>query len=334
MSRSESRKLQLLLGVVVSAVCAAFAVRGVEWRKLADALWNIDGRWLIIAVVANATAMIAGGFRWRVVARPNARLSRLDAVEILMIGSFVNLIVSRAGDFARAILTARRGQQKVAAVLGSMVVDRFADVALLLAIAAGISAWVDMPRVIRIGLSIVALTTVAAVPLIWCAEAAGTVVRRVIAIVSPTLAAVVAGALTSLSAGLRVSVKNGQIMAIGVWTVVIWGISTAAIVCSLKALALPVPWFAALFVLVVTNLGGVLPSSPGAIGVYHYLAVVALSPWLLNPSTALAFAIVSHALNVVVTVSCGSISLVRQGFGFRGLVPSMWTASAPTTINS
>jgi uncharacterized membrane protein YbhN (UPF0104 family) len=85
------------------------------------------------------------------------------------------------------------------------------------------------------------------------------------------------------------------------------------------AFHLPVPWYAGLFVAVVVNLGGLVPSSPGAIGVYHYLAVLALSPWLHDSGIALGFAIVTHALGLTVVISCGGASLIHQGVSLHAL---------------
>jgi uncharacterized membrane protein YbhN (UPF0104 family) len=83
-------------------------------------------------------------------------------------------------------------------------------------------------------------------------------------------------------------------------------------------------------VLLVINLGGAIPASPGAIGVYHYLFVLALSVWVSDPSVALGAAVVSHALGVIVTLLLGVIGLARRGIGF-GRLSSMLGPAALTT---
>jgi uncharacterized membrane protein YbhN (UPF0104 family) len=89
------------------------------------------------------------------------------------------------------------------------------------------------------------------------------------------------------------------------------------------AFRIPAPWYAGMFVLVVVNFGTAIPSSPGFVGVYHFLAVRALGAWAPDPSAALAYAIGTHALNVVVNVVLGAVYLAREGLtlGFLRTVP-------------
>ena len=50
-----------------------------------------------------------------------------------------------------------------------------------------------------------------------------------------------------------------------------------------------------MFALVVANLGMAVPSAPGYVGVFHSAVVVSLSSFDVDPSQALAAAIVLHA---------------------------------------
>src|SRR5262249_59055970 len=58
-----------------------------------------------------------------------------------------------------------------------------------------------------------------------------------------------------------------------------WGTLALSSVLLIQAFQVPAPPAAALLVLVATNLGAVVPSSPGSLGVYHVMAVMALSGW-------------------------------------------------------
>jgi len=97
-------------------------------------------------------------------------------------------------------------------------------------------------------------------------------------------------------------------------------------------LRLPVPWYAGYVVLMFVNLGAVVPSSPGGIGVYHYLSILALSFWSVDRSAALSFAVVSHALGLLVTATAGFYGLARQGLSLRSLNASS-AASAAAAVH-
>ena len=80
------------------------------------------------------------------------------------------------------------------------------------------------------------------------------------------------------------------------------------------AFRLPAPLAAAVLVLVMTNLGAAIPSSPSSLGVYHVLAVLGLSVWNIDTSAAVAFAIGSHALVTTLQILIGLVCAWFEGW--------------------
>jgi uncharacterized protein (TIRG00374 family) len=304
------------------------AARGVDWQKCATSVAGVRPAWLLAAAGANLAAAAVGGLRWRAVARPNAVLSKTDAVEIFFVGNFTNLIVVRLGDLVRAVLTARLGKAEVGRVLGGLIVERAADGLMLLLLAVGLSWLVRFPAVVRAGVVLLGIVAGGAVLTLWFAAGwMGAIVSRVISWVSQPLAVRIAEMVDGLAVGVRSSAGSGCLAVTIALSAVIWVLSGLSMTFTIAAFDLPVPWFAGLFVMLVINLGGVIPASPGAIGVYHYLAVLALSVWMADPSAPLAFAVVSHAMGLVLTALLGTFGFVRQGVTLRGLSPVTWAAA-------
>jgi hypothetical protein len=69
----------------------------------------------------------------------------------------------------------------------------------------------------------------------------------------------------------------------------------------------------ALFSIAVASLGVALPSSPAYIGVLEGALVASLGVFGVDPSTALAYALVAHALYLVMTGIFGVIGFGQQG---------------------
>src|SRR5262249_46505777 len=104
-----------------------------------------------------------------------------------------------------------------------------------------------------------------------------------------------------------------------VLTCIGWGALTVSVLMLIEAFQINVPLSAAILVLVATNLGAVIPSSPGSLGVYHFMAVLALSVWGVDTSTAVAFAIASHALAIGVHIVLGMAGAWYEGVAMFGL---------------
>jgi uncharacterized protein (TIRG00374 family) len=92
-------------------------------------------------------------------------------------------------------------------------------------------------------------------------------------------------------------------------TMAIWLIDAAAtslLACSLK-IAMPVSL--AMLLIVALSLSSALPSTPGYVGVYQFVAVMVLKPFGISPSSAIAFMLVMQVINYVVTGVLGLLAM-------------------------
>jgi uncharacterized membrane protein YbhN (UPF0104 family) len=87
-------------------------------------------------------------------------------------------------------------------------------------------------------------------------------------------------------------------------------------VAGMLALNLGLNLAAALFVVVLTNTGQAVPSSPGYVGVYHAAATFALTTFGVDPATAVGTALVTHAFTYGSLVLLGTIALWTGGYTF------------------
>jgi glycosyltransferase 2 family protein len=323
------RIVRYALSAAVSALCVYLAARRVDWVRFASTVMHVRTGRLVGGAVAYVASVVVAGFRWRAVAWPIVALPAVDAVEIVFIGSLGNVLIPRLGDLLRAVLTGRRRGATTGRVLGSLIVERFADVLMLLVLAAGLYSVVDFPVTVRVGIMTLIIAALAALVMTWfAADWLPAFVRRAVGLVSRSFASSLAALLESFSGGVRGSVSSRQLPVTVVLSACVWVLSGLSIILMVGAFDLPVPWFAGLFVMLVINLGGVIPASPGSLGVYHYVVVLALSVWTSDSSAALGFAVVQHAMGLMLMAVCGGIALWRQGLGFNEIAASLATSAA------
>jgi uncharacterized membrane protein YbhN (UPF0104 family) len=89
----------------------------------------------------------------------------------------------------------------------------------------------------------------------------------------------------------------------------IWALSAWLVAYSLGITLTPVE---VVFVTAVLNLGVAIPSSPGFIGTYQWLAVSALGALGVNHTEAFAFSVLMHAAWFVPTTLAGAALAVRK----------------------
>ena len=126
--------------------------------------------------------------------------------------------------------------------------------------------------------------------------------------------------LHKFAEGLQMTRSRDDILKLCLLSLFSWLIANLSMWCYLRAFHLAVPWQAATLVLVVTNLGAAIPSSPGAIGIYEFLTILALSVWLPDRSMTLAFAAVVHSVNLALSVTLGLAVAWHEGVQLSKLV--------------
>ncbi len=96
-------------------------------------------------------------------------------------------------------------------------------------------------------------------------------------------------------------------------TIVIWAMYAGVNYILLGAVGAPFSWLAAIFLLVVLQLGVAVPSSPGRVGIYHYLAVQSLAIFGVDQATAVSYAILLHLISIILPAALGALLAWHSG---------------------
>lgn len=307
-------RLRFWIGIAVSALCVYLVARRVNWPSFVAALAHVQPAWLGAGMLASALSYVFSGLRWRHVISREAALTRREAFDVVAIGNLANVVApSRAGDFARSALVAQWKAVPVSRVLGGVVVERYADVVMLITLAGALWFFVRFPVAVQIGILSFAIAGVIAIlALYFAADRVPSLVGRVVGIVAPSFGVAVAAFLRGMFTGIRSAAHLDLFAGTVGLSMVIWTLAGIAMLCNERAFELQVPWYSAFFVLLVINLGGVIPASPGSIGLYQYLTMIALAVWMSDADRALGFAVVAHATSLGVTTLLGLGSLAAR----------------------
>jgi len=315
---------QFVIGLVLSILFLYLALRNVHWGEVWDSWRSARLALLLAGTVMLVGSWVISAVRWRLLLFQVQGLRVRDTFAYITIGYLANTVLPlRLGDLARASLIGRKKQAGISRALGSMALERVMDLLMLVAIALGLSLLIEIPTPIRAGLStMIAAALVALTGLIVLSSnqhrLAGLSVW--LAKVMPQkLAERIMLVLRNFSSGADVFRRPASVIGVVLLSASMWMLVGLATLVWIKGFRLEVPWFGGFFVLVMVNLGSALPSSPGYIGVYHYLAVLALSLWVPDRNAALAYAIGTHALNMLANVGLGAFFLTREGVSLKDI---------------
>jgi uncharacterized membrane protein YbhN (UPF0104 family) len=313
-SSAHLRAAFVWLGLAVTAGLLYLSVRGLDVRSAWKAARSSTPLWLLPSGLALAAAIALRAARWRSLFAASSRPDFAPTLSAYLVGLFFNNILPlRAGEAGRIVALVRRTRGSAAEVTATVALERVLDVTSLLVLLLVCSPWLPHLTWLRAA-AVVAIPVVLALPV-----AAALLARfgdRPIEIglaplrLLPFLDDVrFTGAARNIGRGL-LGLRSARTAAIGCsLTVASWLALAVSSWLLTLAFHLHVPLLAGVLVVVATNIGQVLPSSPAALGVFEAATLLALSAYGIDRSAGLPYAVELHALNLVPFLLLGPVAL-------------------------
>lgn len=327
MRRSGPGPAGLLLGLLVSALALAFVLRWAGWEPLRHALAGAEYVLLLPAVGIFLISMAARALAWRTLL--DDRPTLLQTLAALNQGYLLNnLLPWRLGEVGRAVLLGRKPGLTTGMVLSSILLERILDILLAVGLLLALgpltvrAEWA--PRTAAAAsLALLAALSLVAVLFLRPAALQGLLTRL------PWGGAGAARALENLNAGLSALRSPRRALAAGGWMALSWGLAAVEYWVVLRAFVPEAALSWAALALCVSALGAAVPSAPGFWGVFEASAVAALALVGVATGPALGFALLLHAVHMVITCAFGALALGGEGETLAGLARAARQALAP-----
>jgi uncharacterized protein (TIRG00374 family) len=112
--------------------------------------------------------------------------------------------------------------------------------------------------------------------------------------------------------GFRAFHDAGRLVAFLGLSLIIWFLDATGAIIAASALGLTFTLRLAFLLMAGLGLGSALPSTPGYVGIYQFVAVSVLTPFGIRREEAIAFILVSQAIMYIVIAVPGAMGLLRQ----------------------
>lgn len=311
-----------LIGVAISAGVVAAAWRMVDWRQTAAVFDRVAPGWILPFIALNIVGIALLALRWRLLIATPTPIPVWRSFSMLSIGLAANATLpGRPGDIIRAVLVKQSGLSSFGKGLASVVLERLADVSSICLMGFLLLGFVPLPFEVRLALALFSVACIGFMALLLMLHRRdgawlGRLRRRRASTPLGRAIVFLADKIGQFADALTATRDPRRIVGASILTFAAWAVLTAAILLLIKAFELPVPAAAAVLVIVTTNLGAAIPSSPGNIGIYHFLAVLALSVWTSDRSAAVAFAVAAHLLSILTHIALGLVGAWAEGIQF------------------
>jgi glycosyltransferase 2 family protein len=305
------------IGMTISVVALVVAFSRVDIDEAIDSFRQAQYIWLVPAIAFSIGSLIARTYRWSALLYPaEIRIGQLFG--ILTVGYTVTTVLPfRLGDVVRVFIVSGMHQIRKVRTLSTIIVERVMDVLTVLVILLALLPFVPIPdrvkTVMWVGLLGITVIIAAILALWFRRENALRSLEDGISWLPRKWCERIVHHSESIIQGF--SVLNSPKMVSGLvgWTAVTWLSGAGMMWVMLVAFDLPHSPAIALFLLAMSALSMVIPSSPGFVGVYHALMIEALVTIFGAPSgTAASFAVMTHLLLFVPTVIFGVGYMMKE----------------------
>ncbi len=321
--------IRIVLSLALSFLCLWLAFRRVELGVAAALVRRVDLLLVLAFIGTLVVQQLARAMRWKVLVQPFVALSSRQAFRMSNLGAMLVLVLPlRLGELSRPLLLKREHGAPASAGLGSVVVERVLDGLLVtLFFVAAIMFSVTGERVspalhtaafLALGLFVGALLLIVAA-LLWH-ERALSLLGRLLALISSSLAARVTGMLRAFIEGLRFLPSARALFFVFFWTVLFWAANGFGFYFVMLAFGWDLPLLAAFMLVSIVVIAIMVPAGPGFLGTYQAGLAAGLTLFAVEANAAAAYGLVVYPLNVLVVLLFGLPHLFAHRTPWRELV--------------
>lgn len=316
-SPNRKRVWLVLFTLLLAASLLYFAVRNVNWSETAQILSSGSPGVLITALVFFSTSCIARALRWRVLLSAQKKISPLTVFWAMMTGYLGNSwLPARAGEVIRSMFVGERGGISKSFSLATALTERLADAVILVSASAiALLTLTDLPEQMLQAMRVMAVVGAAGAVVVFIAPRMSnffeSILRRLPLPNSPREK--ILNVMKSFLEGARALQHPTRLAQFLFFSAVLWSIDTLVGWTVAKALGLTLNPAQVFVLLAALGIASAIPSTPGYVGVYQFVAVKILVPFGLTDSQALAFIVAFQAIMYIGITFWGLLGLWGPG---------------------
>jgi hypothetical protein len=312
---ARSSLLRGLLGVAISLVALALALRQVDLGRTVEVIRGAAPTWLAFMVACQVVDVSVRARRWQRLVAPIQAVRYRPMLGYLLIGYLANNVLpARLGELVRSHYLGDREGISRTTTLGTVVVERVVDTAVLVVVASlaifvlhvrgvvanAILLGIGITGILVIGLAV----AIAAHRLPGAAQVAGLVERW------PQVRELG----RRLQGGLAVAGRPTTVIEAVFLSLVAWGATIVAFAAAGQSIGVQLTTAQAALLASGVALSTAIPSGPGYLGTFELAGVEVGAAIGIGHDQAFALALIAHATVLLLTSVTGAIVLSRIGW--------------------
>jgi uncharacterized protein (TIRG00374 family) len=305
--------LLTIFAFLLAAILLWVVLRSMDWRTFWSILSHGNYAILFLSIPISSANYYLRAFRWHILVKSDSKIKVPMVFWANMVGYLGNAYLpARAGEVIRSAYLGRKSGAGTSFVFATALVERLMD-AIALVIIGSISVLL---------LSQISVLLAGAVKIMAIAGAVGLAIVIVVPFQEKRISGLIdrlplpsdlrlkiTQQITRFLVGMRSLHDVRRLSSFILLTAVIWLIDGLANMVGVRIISQTLTLGQSLILLAALGLSSAIPSTPGYIGVYQFVAVSVLVPFGFSRPAALAYILISQVANYLVISFWGLIGL-------------------------
>jgi glycosyltransferase 2 family protein len=311
-------KIRFFLSIFISLLFLYLAIRNVDFGVVAQSFKNISVKYLFFGLASQFASLFCRAYLWKDILSFEKKVQYRHSFEALMIGYMGNNILPfRMGEAMSAYALGKKEGISRTLAFASIILVRLIDLFTLLLFFLALVFMMQLKEwVILSGMTVSLFLVLAVLFLYVLASGFLQLPTRLYNALLPFIPERFTGTVERIAASFVKGIKLIRNFRQSLWlllsSLLAWILWTSILYFGLKAFHLDLPWTASLLLSVVVNIGVMIPSSPGFIGVFQYLCIISLAFFDVPKEIALSFSFLVHTIQYVPTTALGWLYLTQM----------------------
>jgi uncharacterized protein (TIRG00374 family) len=291
------------------------ALRNLDWRSFGNILRSGDYKIIAFLLPLSSFNYLLRALRWRILVQSEAKISAFSVFWANMVGYMGNAYLpARAGEILRSAFLGKRSGAGISFILATALTERILDtLALVLIGSTALALQIEVSGSFLAAVRTMAIASLVGFLAILIIPFFESHLTRFLHAV-PLPAILRENSIHQFQrflVGMR-SLQNIRRFSLFIlFTALIWLIDGLGTMVGVRIIGQSLNLGQALIFISALGLSSAIPSTPGYVGVYQFVAIIVLVPFGFTKPDALAYILISQVLGYLVITLWGLIGLLR-----------------------
>ena len=307
------------IGILFCGILLYLAFVKIDFSVVWHSIEQTNPLYLTIGILVFLIGLIVRAFLWRVLLNLDSPTNLYHLFKAIVVGHMGNNILPfRGGELLRVYMLKKTDNISAATALSCIAVERVFDLISLSIFTGLLSLFINIPELLRGTIVAIALLGFSVfVIIIYSINTFSLpkLIDWVLKFCPPNQRERWGMILKNLAEGLSSLKRRTNLSQVLFLSLACWGLTCFSIYWTLKAYNLNGLPVMSLSVLVILNIGFMMPMIPAALGVYQFFTILALAPFQIDKSIALGFSFILQAVDFIPPLVLGLVFISGEDIG-------------------